>query len=104
MSGSNHINLVIAQAHLIPKMQGLRKEQLQMKEQLAAQLELERKMKKKSQVESPNADNRIAAGRDAARQTENGGTKESRTDSGSDDEKAAPVDSGPAGSRIDIKV
>ena len=104
MSGPGDINIVIAQAHLVSEMHNLLKQNMQIRKQIADQVEAKRRQEKKSRVESTDTENRI--------ETEDGSFGEERlpagpsrgTESGDDRGAGAPVEPGAEKTHLDIKV
>jgi hypothetical protein len=74
MSGPGDINIVIAQAHLVSEMHNLLKQNMQIRKQIADQVEAKRRQEKKSRVESTDTENRI--------ETEDGSFGEERRPAG----------------------
>lgn len=104
MTAPSNMNVVMAQGHMVFKLQNQRNKNVDRQQRLADEIELIERRRKKSQVETSEAENRIEAREDDAQTKERFPGKIGKNRSKRNDEKKARTDLESAGSHIDIKV
>jgi len=104
MTGLSNMNIVIAQGHMVFKLQDQRQKNLDLQQHLADEMELKERQKKKAQVESPETGNRIEIREDETRKEGQHSTKEKRSNTKQEADSATSTHPESTGSHIDIKV